>query len=360
MNKKKEKILVAMSGGVDSAVSATLLVEQGYEVTGVYMRQWSDQEKIKGVCTWKEDRREAMRVAAFLGIKFLTFNFEKEYKKWVVDYLFNEYKKGNTPNPDVLCNKFIKFGFWLNKAKELGSDYLATGHYASISFKNGEYFLGKAKDEDKDQTYFLHQLNQDQLKHTLFPLGKLTKKEVRKIAQKKELPNANREESMGICFVGEVSIGDFLAQKIKPKKGKIILSDGTQIGEHNGLHKYTLGQRQLGVDMKARSKKSTAMYVVAKNLIKNELVVGERENPLLYKKEINVIDTSWVSGHDPKFPLNCEIRLRHRQVLQKCIVKKDKNNNIIVYFLEKQWALSPGQFAVFYKKNICLGGGEIK
>jgi tRNA-specific 2-thiouridylase len=360
---KKGKVLIALSGGVDSSVVATLLVKQGYSVTGVYMKQWSDTDDISGVCPWKEDRREAMRVAVFLGIPFLTFDFEKEYKKWVVDYLFREYKKGNTPNPDVLCNKFIKFGFWLEKAKKLGYDFLATGHYARKIEENNKFFLGVPKDDDKDQTYFLHQLNQEQLKHTLFPLGDLTKKEVRQQAKSFKLPNADRAESMGICFVGEVSIRDFLSQKIKPKKGKIILVDGTVIGWHHGLHLYTIGQRHLGIDIKARSPESAPLYVAGKDKKKNLLIVAERKDSILFREKIEAKDVSWVGGQELKFPLKCEVRLRHRQKPVKCIINSGKKGLVEVNFAEKQWGVSPGQFAVFYlnknNKKVCLGGGVI-
>lgn len=358
MIKKKQKVLVAMSGGVDSSVVAALLLKAGYDVTGAYMKQWDDSDK-SGVCTWKQDRRDALRVAAHLGIPLLTLDFEKEYKEWVMSYMFAEYEKGRTPNPDVLCNKFIKFGAWLNKARELGFDKLATGHYASLDYK-GNYRLLEAKDTEKDQTYFLHQLSQEQLSHTLFPIGDYTKKEVREMASKFGLPTAERAESMGICFIGEVSMKEFLLKKIKPQPGVIVTSDGQKIGEHDGLPFYTIGQRHLGtksLELKTEKGETKALYVVDKNFNTNELVVGDDNDPLLYKKEAEISDINWISGQTPVFPLKCEVRLRHRQIKQSAIVVVDKQT--IIKFKTPQKAVTPGQFAVLYKNGECLGGGVI-
>jgi tRNA-specific 2-thiouridylase len=361
MTKKREKILVAMSGGVDSSVSAYLLLKQGYDVTGVFMKQWSDSVDVSGVCTWKEDRRDAIRVAAHLGIPLITFDFEKEYKKWVMDYMFREYKKGRTPNPDILCNKYIKFGVWLDKAKELGYNKLATGHYASLQ-KDGKYHLLEAKDKNKDQTYFLHQLNQKQLQNVLFPLGKYTKVEVRKIAEKNNLPTAKRKDSVGICFIGEVSMKDFLLQKIKSKKGNVVTSSGKVVGKHDGLAFYTIGQRHLGMqnaELRMQNGNVKPMYVIDKNLNKNELVVGDIDNPLLYKKEIEVVDINWISRQESVFPIKCKVRLRHRQEKQNAELRM-QNKKLIIKFKKPQKAVTPGQFAVFYKNGECLGGGVVK
>lgn len=379
MSNKKIKVLVAMSGGVDSSVAAALLLEKGYDVTGVYMKQWSDTHDVSGVCTWKEDRRDAVRVAAHLGIPFLTLDFEKEYKKWVMDYMFEEYEKGRTPNPDVLCNKFIKFGVWLDKAKELGFDFLATGHYAQLwpdpqgppinpPLIGGEVGsaramrLLQAKDKEKDQTYFLHQLNQKQLSHVLFPLGEYKKFEVRDLAKKFDLPTAERPESMGICFVGEVPMKEFLLQKIKPKKGNIITTSGEIIGEHDGLPFYTIGQRHLrmqNTEYRMQNGDTKPLFVVEKRFNVNKLVVGEENDPLLYKKEIIVDNLNWVAGHRPEFPLQCKVRLRHRHKMQNCELRM-QNNKLTVKFEEPQKAVTPGQFAVFYSNNECLGGGTIQ
>ncbi len=356
MPKKKEKILVAMSGGVDSSVAAALLLQQGYDVTGAFMKQWDDTDKT-GVCSWKQDRRDALRVAAHLGIPLVTFDFEKEYKKWVMEYMYAEYEKGRTPNPDVLCNKFIKFGVWLKKAKELGFSKLATGHYAAIS-KNYELLV--PKDKDKDQTYFLHQLKKEQLKHILFPLGVYTKKQVRELAKKFHLSTAQKAESMGICFVGEVPMKEFLLKKIKVKKGKIVTSKGEVVGEHDGLAFYTVGQRH-GFDVKLPKKdtNSKPLYIVDKRYDTNELVVGFENDPLLHKKEAEVEDINWISGQKPAFPLKCKVRLRHRQPLQD-VQLMEKDGKISIHFTKKQKAVTPGQFAVFYKNSVCLGGGAIK
>lgn len=382
MFKKKEKILVAMSGGVDSSVVAALLVKDGYDVTGAYMKQWDDADNT-GVCTWKQDRRDALRVAAHLGIPLLTLNFEKEYKEWVMSYMFAEYERGRTPNPDVLCNKFIKFGVWLKKARELRFDKLATGHYARLRFaapgQAGFTHLLEAKDKDKDQTYFLHQLSQEQLMHILFPIGNYTKKEVRKIALKFGLPTAKRAESMGICFIGVVPMKEFLLKKIKPEPGAIVTSTGQKIGEHDGLTFYTIGQRHLGIkNLKLKTQNNNEnkpLYVVDKNFAKNELVVGTEDDPSLYKKEIEVGDVSWIGPVSAKaapgrldnlkksrqliqFPLKCEVRLRHRQIKQPAIIVKN-NNKTIIKFKTPQKAVTPGQFAVLYSKGECLGGGTI-
>lgn len=350
-----------MSGGVDSSVVAALLKEEGYDITGAYMKQWSDSEELSGVCSWKEDRRDALRVAASLGISLLTLDFEKEYKEWVMKYMFDEYEKGKTPNPDVMCNKYIKFGFWLKKAEELGFDAIATGHYCSVEERNDKFHLMMAKDQNKDQCYFLHQLNQEQLSKAMFPLGKYDKSEVRELAEKFELPTAKRAESMGICFIGEVPMQEFLSQKIKPKKGMIVFSDGTELGEHDGLPFYTIGQRNVGVESSAVSQKkgeNRPLFVVAKNEESNELVLGFDDDPLLFAKKRYLDDMHFILGNDPEFPFSCKVRLRHRQELQEASIDKD-DTGYFVEFKEAQRAVTPGQFCVVYKDGECFGGGSI-
>ena len=337
-----------MSGGVDSSVAAALLVRAGFDVTGAYMVNFDDKIDDLGGSCWRGDYQDALRVAAKLGIPLMRLNFVKEYKKNVLDYMYREYQAGRTPNPDVLCNKYIKFGSWLKKAKELGFDYLATGHYAKI--KAGRVCsLQQAKDDNKDQTYFLHQLNQSQLKLVMFPIGNYSKAEVRKLAEKYKLPTAKKEESMGICFVGEVPMKKFLMKKIKIKKGDIVSTSGDVLGEHDGLAFFTIGER---IGLKGESHKP--VYVVGKNIKRNALIVGYENDPALYCLKIKVLKVSWIAGRAPQFPLKCEVRLRHRQQLQKCTVKRG-----YVSFKSPQRAATPGQFAVLYSKGICLGGGVI-
>ncbi len=384
---KKEKVIIALSGGVDSAVSAALLVKEGFAVTAAYMVNYDNEaESVRDSC-WINEYRDAVRVAAALSIPIVKWDFTAEYKKEVLDHMFAEYRKGNTPNPDVLCNKYIKFGAWLRKAEKLGFDYLATGHYARLGvegktknekrtndskFKipnlSSQIALVQAKDLNKDQTYFLHQLNQDQLRRVLFPIGEYTKPEVRALAKKFKLPVAEKEESMGICFVGEVPMKDFLLKKIKPTPGPISTSAGVLVGMHDGLPFYTIGQRHLGALQPAQSvgekqKKNSNVdtkpwYVVAKNNQTNELIVGHDDDALLYTKEHVVDQVNWISGKSPQFPFDCQVRLRHRQPLQNaCIISKKEG--IVVSFSEPQRAVTPGQWVVFYNATDCLGGGVI-
>lgn len=337
------KILVALSGGVDSAVAAHLLNEQGHDVTGVFVINYDD-----GTKCWNKDYQDAVRVAAKIGIPIITFDFQKEYKKHVLDYMYTEYAKGRTPNPDILCNQFIKFGVWLKKANALGYDKLATGHYARCIQSGDTFKLLKAADENKDQTYFLSMLDQNQLSHSHFPLGDLTKEQVRVIARKNELPVADKEESMGICFVGEVPMKQFLKQKIESKKGNIVDTQGTILGRHDGLPFYTIGQRHIG------TASEHALYVLEKRSKTNEIVVGNTDDPLLYKDQVKTSQIHHISGQTPQFPLECEVRLRHRQPLQKCTLYQNR-----IDFSEPQRAVTPGQFAVFYKDKECLGSAEI-
>lgn len=388
MSKTKEKIkvLCAISGGVDSAVAATLLVKQGYEVTGGFIKCFTDP--ITGSSCWLNEKRDATRVCAKLGIKLRVFDFEKEYRQSVVDYIYREYQAGRTPNPDVMCNKHVKFPLLIREAKKLGFDYIVTGHYARVSLlsfprrRESSVRLLQAKDDNKDQTYFLHQLKQKELRQVLFPIGDYTKPQVRELAKKFGLPVAQKEESMGICFIGEVPLRQFLSKKIKPRPGKIILPNGTVVGEHSGLPFYTIGQRIAASHrchsdppmrrrrIPCRQKRSFAgvqddnqkpVYVVAKNKRKNQIIVANENSSLLYKKEVVVQKVNWIAGQPPKLPLTCLVRLRHRQPLQKAIIRRSISNiKYKISFSRPQRAAAPGQFAVFYKGDICLGGGEIK
>jgi len=404
MNKNK-KIIVAMSGGVDSSVVAALLVKKGYNVTGMFAVNYEGQDKFGNSC-WRDDYEDALRISAKLGIKLLRLNFVEEYRKKVLEYTYNEYNKGRTPNPDVMCNKFIKFDVWIKKIKELGYDKIATGHYARLSprISNFQFLISKqfsisnfkllqAKDKNKDQTYFLHQLSKEQLKDVLFPLGKYTKNHVRKLAEKFDLVTKDKEESMGICFVGEVPMKEFLKDKVKAKKGDILLSpharggvrgsgsSGEVVGTHDGLPFYTIGQRiavdarrhsellayrQAGVSESKEIPKQVRddsgkkpLFIVGKNIKKNELTIGFADDPLLFKKEIKIKNMHWVAGQELKLPLKCCFRLRHRQTLEKGVLSRHNTQYLILNTDTAQRAVTSGQFAVIYKGKVCLGGGEI-
>lgn len=353
MINKKINVAVGLSGGVDSSVAAYLLKEQGYKVIGYYMKNWStDIGKFK--CPWKEDHEYALRTAHHLKIPIYTLNFEKEYKKGVVDYLFDGYKKGITPNPDIMCNKEIKFKLFLDKVTSIGADLIATGHYARIKKdKNNIYHLLKGKDSNKDQSYFLYTLNQKQLSKTIFPIGEYDKSKIRQIAKRAKLPTAEKPDSQGICFIGEVNIAEFLKTQIKPKKGDIITTDGKKIGTHDGVYYYTIGQRK-GIGIGG----GVPYFVVNKNIEKNQLIVarGSWSEELFYES-CEVTNLSWIYK-EAKLPLKCRVKTRYRQIDQECELIKVKNN-IKIIFKEKQRAITSGQSAVFYKKDECLGGGII-
>ena len=347
-----------MSGGVDSSVAAALLVNQGYDVTGAFMINYDTADEVvttDGESCWVPEYRDALRVAARLNIPLLKLDFRKEYKEKVLEYVYREYEAGRTPNPDILCNSLIKYGAWLEVAKSKGFDILATGHYAQVEKKSKKFHLRESVDTEKDQTYFLHQLNQDQLSHAMFPIGKYTKPEVRKLAEKFDLPTAKKEESMGICFIGEVPIKEFLEKRIKGKKGSIRKSDGEIIGEHEGLPFYTIGQRH-GF---AQAGGERPLYVVGKDMAKNELIVGNENDPMLFTTKIEVEQMNWILGEPIAPAFDCFVRFRHRQKLEKCSVHVSNPENITIDCENPQRAISPGQFAVLYKNGECLGGGVI-
>lgn len=347
---KKTKVLVCLSGGVDSSVTAALLVRAGYDVTAAFMINYDAKDQAKKNC-WITDYRDAARVAAHLGIPLVRWNFTKEYKRDVLDYMYREYKAGRTPNPDVLCNQYVKFGAWLRKARAQGFNFLATGHYATT--KHG--VLLTAKDTHKDQTYFLHQLTKEQLNHTLFPLGSYTKPQVRLLAKQLKLPTAMRAESMGICFVGEVPMKDFLEKKIKHTPGLIKdIETGETLGKHDGLAFYTIGQRH-NLNSKNRAE---PLHVVKKEAKTNTIFVGPKNSLELFQPEIKLTKVHWISGQTPQFPVQCTVRLRHGQELRPATIIQ-KNKHVYLVPRAPEWAVAPGQFAVFYHTNVCLGGGVI-
>jgi tRNA-uridine 2-sulfurtransferase len=356
MGTKRKKILVGMSGGVDSSVTAALLVRDGHEVVGGFMRNWSEEKGVDGVCTWKTDRRDAQRVAAHLGIPLLTFDFEEQYRAEVVQYVYDEYAAGRTPNPDVLCNRQIKFGYFLEAAKNLGCDAVATGHYAGVARDASGMHLLRAADDNKDQTYFLHQLSQEQLQYALFPLQPYQKAEVRAVARELGLPTAERKESMGICFVGRMPIKNFLESHIVATPGDVVLEDGTVIGTHEGLQFFTIGQRH-GFTQKGGT---VPLYVAAKDRASSRLIVAPRESPLLFCHVVDVKTMHWIAPQTPTEPVRCIARLRHRAALASCVVTANAQGGAQVVFDEPQWGVSEGQFCVLYTETECLGGGAIQ
>ncbi len=349
----KNKVFVAISGGVDSAVSAKILQEKGYEVTGVFMKNWSDESYgINGECPWEKDLEDTIKICKTLGINHKTYNFEKEYREHILENFFEEYKKGNTPNPDILCNKYIKFDSFLKKALGQGADYIATGHYSNT--KNGKLF--KAKDRNKDQTYFLHKLTKQQLEKSIFPLGNLTKEEVRKLAKKYLLPVAEKKDSQGLCFVGKINVQEFIKNTLKEKRGEIIDFDQNKVvGEHNGIWFYTIGQRH-GIRVGGTKE---PYFVVKKDTKENILyVVQGRNHPELHKKTLEIAKLHSIN---PKYKFkktNLTATIRYRS--QDTPVKLEFENDKAIFKFEKaQWAPALGQSLVLFDKNECLGGGVI-
>jgi len=360
---KKKKVFVGLSGGVDSSVSAALLKRDGYEVMGVFIKAWYPDFLN---CTWKEDRRDAMRVCAMLGIPFLTINLEKEYKKEVIDYMVREYAEGRTPNPDVMCNKAIKFGGFFKKAMEMGADYVATGHYARVVESRNDddeviYKMLEAKDDNKDQTYFLWTLTQNELAHTLFPVGDIPKPQVRELATQFDLPTATKKDSQGLCFLGKVDLKDFLGHYFKEQQGDVIDDEtGEVIGAHDGAWFYTIGERH-GFKTFAETPDEKPYYIISKNVKENTLTVTHKESvnsPLMPTKEIRITNVNWISGVAP-LRKKISARMRYRQELVSCKVGQDADG-LFVEFDVGQSIVSAGQSIVFYHAGECLGGAVVE
>jgi tRNA-uridine 2-sulfurtransferase len=388
-----KRVVVGLSGGVDSSVTAYLLKEQGYDVIGMFMKNWHDDSvTISNECPWLDDSNDAMIVAQHLGIPFQAIDLSKEYKERIVDYMFAEYKAGRTPNPDVLCNREIKFDIFLNTAVKLGADFVATGHYArkGESIVNGKtvYHLLAGKDPNKDQSYFLCQLKQEQLAKALFPIGELLKPEVREIAKKAGLATAEKKDSQGLCFVGKVHLPDFLQQRLEPKKGKVVeipassnafangfanddlagLSEeyhlspdqGEVVGDHNGAHFYTIGQRR-GLNIGGFEK---PLFVIGTDTVQNIIYTGMGDDhPGLYRKGLAVpnSDVHWVrpdlrlvDGESRKY----SARIRYRQPLEQCTLHQ-KEGTLYIIFDRPQRGVTPGQFAAWYDREELIGSGVI-
>lgn len=353
MNKKT--VVVGISGGVDSSVSAYLLKEQGYNVIGLFMINWEEGEN----CTSEDDYEDVKRVCSALDIPYFTVNFAKEYYDRVFQYFLEEYKQGRTPNPDVLCNREIKFGPFLEYAKKLGADYIATGHYAKKIEKNGLYYLAKAKDLNKDQSYFLNQLNQTQLKDVIFPLEEIEKSKVREIAERLNLSNAKKKDSTGICFIGERNFKKFLSGYLPFQSGEIRDNQERILGKHDGLAFYTLGQRRgLGIGGQP-GEKSGRWFVYDKNLKTNVLYVSQGDDTILQSSWLIASGFNWIPKKPDDKKFDCFAKFRYRQQDQAVEVEI-LEDGVKIVFKEKQRAVTPGQFVVLYDESgLCLGGGVI-
>lgn len=384
---KKKIVFVAMSGGVDSSVAAALLKKRGFDVIGVFMKNWGKQrsysgQRLRGVagpgCFSQDDFESAASAATALDIPFYSWNLEEEYKRRVFDYMLREYMAGRTPNPDVMCNKEIKFGAFFERAIAAGADFVATGHYARKKLENRKWKLVAGFDSNKDQSYFLWTLSQKHLARTLFPIGEYAKAEVRKLAREAGLPNAERPDSQGLCFIGKVDFTEFLKEYLPPRTGAVVTVAGRVLGEHKGAHYYTLGQRH-GLGLGG----GVPYYVAAKDAKSNTLVVAQgADDQALFRRELEADNVNWISGFEPEFPLRCLARIRYRQALQNCMLTRmtstDANGNtdgnecirgdscgladsrvIRVCFDKAQRAVAPGQSVVFYQGDDVVGGGVI-
>ena len=355
MANSSTKVIVGMSGGVDSSVSALLLQQQGYQVEGLFMKNWDEDDGTE-YCTAKDDLADAQAVADKLCIHLHSANFAAEYWDNVFDHFLKEYKAGRTPNPDILCNREIKFRAFLDYALLLGADYIATGHYV----RNKGQQLLKGLDNNKDQSYFLHAVGGKEIAKTLFPIGEMEKPAVRELAQQHDLITYNKKDSTGICFIGERRFKDFLQQYLPAQPGVIETAKGESIGKHSGLMYHTIGQRQgLGIGG-LKDAGDEPWYVVDKDLTRNVLIVAQgSQHPRLFKPSLKVSDIHWIDGKGPKFPYRCKAKIRYRQADQDCEIRAN-GDGFEVAFDEPQRAVTPGQSAVFYQGELCLGGGVIE
>ncbi|WBX79054.1 tRNA 2-thiouridine(34) synthase MnmA [Virgibacillus salarius] len=352
---KDTRVVVGMSGGVDSSVAALLLKQQGYDVVGIFMKNWDDTDEF-GVCTATEDFDDVVRVCNQLEIPYYAVNFEKQYWDKVFTYFLDEYKAGRTPNPDVMCNKEIKFKAFLEHAMSLGADYLATGHYAQVRSQNDRYEMLRGVDDNKDQTYFLNQLTEDILGKVMFPLGHLPKSEVRKIAKEHGLATAEKKDSTGICFIGERNFKTFLSEYLPAQPGQMQTLEGEVKGKHDGLMYYTIGQRQgLGI-----GGAGDPWFVVGKNLEDNVLYVEQGyANDKLYSDALIASDVNWIHADKVEESFTCTAKFRYRQQDSEVKVTILDDDHVRVDFMESQRAITTGQAVVFYNGDVCLGGGTI-
>ncbi|SFV76148.1 tRNA-specific 2-thiouridylase MnmA [hydrothermal vent metagenome] len=355
---KNNKVIVGLSGGVDSSVATLLLLEQGYKVEALFMKNWEEDDK-DGHCTAEQDLSDAQKVADKLGVKLHTINFSADYWDDVFNHFLQEHKKGRTPNPDVLCNQKIKFKVFLEHALSLGADKIATGHYARISENDGTFQLKTGLDDNKDQSYFLYLLGQKQLSKSLFPLGDISKTKVREIATEHDLVTADKKDSTGICFIGERNFSQFLQTYLPKQQGDIVDQDGQFIKHHEGLAFYTMGQRK-GLEIGGGFGESGEPWFVAdKRIESNELIVVQGDHALLYHKALRASDAHWI-GNPPTLPLACTAKIRYRQQSQACTIDQDDNGQLRVVFNQSQRAITPGQSIVFYDYDVCLGGAIIE
>lgn len=352
------RIILGMSGGVDSSVAAWILKKQGHEVVGVFMKNWDEKDE-NGICTAQKDFKDVQAVCEKLGILYFDVNFEKEYKEHVFSYFLNELEKGRTPNPDIVCNNEIKFRAFLDHAAEFDADYIATGHFAKVEHTRNQHLLEKGIDNNKDQSYFLSGLNQEQLSKVLFPLGDMTKSEVREIAKDLGLANASKKDSTGICFIGERDFNNFLSTYLKNEPGPIRnVDNGDQLARHNGLFYYTIGQRKgLGIGGNGIN---APWFVGNKDRQHQTLWVAQgRDNPARYSYGLITEDYHWIY-EKPEFPLRCTAKFRYRQPDRDVMVYLRNENQLLVVIDSPEKGITPGQTAVFYKGNICLGNATIQ